>query len=113
VADVLPLVKGTLDILVLRALNWAPMHGVEILAWIDDRAGGKLELEESALYQALYRLEERGYISAEWGVTENNRRARYYSIRAAGRAHLKAETARWLDYANTLTAVLTAPVRSG
>lgn len=111
-AGSLPLVKGTLDILVLRALNWSPMHGFEILSWIDSQAGGRLELEESALYQALYRLEERGLISAEWGVTENNRRARYYSIRAAGRAHLKAETQRWIEYAKTLTAVLTSPART-
>ena len=103
----LPIVKGTLDLLVLRALAWAPMHSFEILAWLEERSGASLELDDSALYQALYRLEGRGYISAEWGITENNRRARYYKRTAAGRAHLRAETAKWLRYAETVSGILT------
>ena len=106
--DQLALVKGTLDVLVLRALSWAPMHGFEITAWLEARSGGRLEVDDSALYQALYRMEQRGLVHAEWGVTENNRRARYYRATAAGRAHLRAETARWLDYAETVTDILTA-----
>src|SRR5579884_2412127 len=105
----LPVIKGTLDVLVLRALSWSPMHGFEIVTWLERAARGRLEVEDSALYQAVYRLEERGFLAAEWGVTENNRRARYYTITATGRAHLRAETRNWLQYAETITAVLTAP----
>jgi transcriptional regulator len=104
----LPVLKGTLDLLVLRALNWTPMHGFEIVTWLERAANGSLDLEDSALYQAVYRLEERGYLDAEWGVTENNRRARYYKITAPGRAYLRAETKNWAQYAETVTAILTA-----
>lgn len=110
---ILPIVKGTLDVLVLKALAWTPMHSFEILAWLEERSGALLELDDSALYQALYRLEGRGYIAAEWGVTENNRRARYYKPTSAGRAHLRAETAKWLRYAETVSGILTgAPERA-
>jgi PadR family transcriptional regulator, regulatory protein PadR len=105
--DTLPVVKGVLDMLVLRALSWAPMHGYEIVAWIERESGGTLPVEDSALYQALYRMEARGLVSAEWGTTENNRRARYYSITAAGTARLRAETDRWLGYASAVTRILT------
>jgi transcriptional regulator len=105
----LSVLRGTLDILVLKALSWRPMHGFEITEWLEQSAGGNLELVDSALYQALYRLEERRLISAVWGVTENNRRARYYEVTAAGRAFLKAETAKWLTYADTVSGILTAP----
>jgi PadR family transcriptional regulator len=104
----LPVLKGTLDLLVLRALSWTPMHGFEIVSWLERAAGGSLELEDSALYQAVYRLEERGLLQAEWGVTENNRRARYYKITPAGRSHLRAETKNWVEYAGTVTDILTA-----
>ena len=76
----LPVVKGTLDVLVLRALQWAPMHGFEITSWLEERSANALEVEDSAVYQALYRMEERELIEAEWGVTENQRQARYYKI---------------------------------
>jgi transcriptional regulator len=108
----LPVVKGTLDVLVLKALLWVPMHGFEITNWIEERSSKELEVEDSAVYQALYRMEERGLIEAEWGVTENQRQARYYSITAAGRAHLKAQTAQWLRYSETVTTILTAAPRS-
>jgi PadR family transcriptional regulator, regulatory protein PadR len=111
-ADRLPVVKGTLDILVLRALTWAPMHGFEITTWLEDRSGGRLDVEDSALYQALYRLEARGHVTTEWGVTENNRRARYYKPTRAGRAHLEAELTRWLSYAETVSGILTARPRT-
>src|SRR5919199_5053348 len=111
-AESTPLVKGTLDALVLKALSWGPMHGFEITTWLEDRSAGALAVEDSALYQALHRMEERGLIAAEWGVTENNRRARYYELTAAGRAHLRAETARWVRYAETVTDILTTPARS-
>lgn len=104
----LPVLKGTLDLLVLRALSWTPMHGFEIVSWLERAANASLEIEDSALYQAVYRLEERGLLQAEWGVTENNRRARYYQLTAAGRAHLRAETRNWVQYADTVTSVLNA-----
>ena len=87
----LPVIKGTLDVLVLKALSWTPMHGFEITRWLEQRSGGRIELEDSALYQALYRLEEKGLIEAKWGVTENNRRARYYTITRTGRRHLAGQ----------------------
>ena len=110
-ADALPVVKGTLDVLVLKALSWSPMHGFEVTTWLEDRSGGALDVEDSALYQAFYRLEARSLVSAEWGVTENNRKARYYRITAAGRAHLRAQTAQWIRYAATVSDILTAPAR--
>lgn len=103
----LPVLKGTLDLLVLRALSWTPMHGFEIVTWLERAADGSLDLEDSALYQAVYRLEERGLLQADWGVTENNRRARYYKLTAAGRTHLRAETKNWMAYAGTVTNILT------
>ncbi len=108
--DTLALVKGTLDVLVLRALAWQPMHGFEITTWLEARSGGALGVDDSALYQALHRLEARGHAAADWGVTANNRRARYYRLTDAGRAHLAAETARWVRYAETVTGILTAPL---
>jgi len=108
----LPVVKGTLDVLVLKALLWAPMHGFEITNWLEERSSNSLDVEDSAVYQALYRMEERGLIEAEWGVTENQRQARYYKITAAGRAHLKAQTAQWVQYSQTVTAILTATPKS-
>jgi len=84
------------------------MHGFEIVSWLEKAAEGSLDLEDSALYQAVYRLEERGLLQADWGVTENNRRARYYKLTAAGRTHLRAETRNWVQYADTVTTILTA-----
>ena len=106
--DALPLVKGTLDMLVLKALSWTPMHGFEITSWLEARSGGTLGVQDSALYQALHRLEARGLAVAEWGVTANGQRARYYRLTAAGRAHLAAETAQWVRYAATVTDILTS-----
>jgi transcriptional regulator len=108
-SDTMPLVKGTLDVLVLKALSWGAMHGFEITCWLEDRSGGALDVEDSALYQALHRMEARGHVAADWGVTGNNRRARYYRVTDAGRAHLAAETDRWVRYAQTVTGILTAP----
>jgi PadR family transcriptional regulator, regulatory protein PadR len=108
VADSLPLVKGTLDILVLKALSWTPMHGFEITQWVEGRSGGTLDVRDSALYQAVHRLEERRLVDGEWGVTESGQRARYYKITKAGRARLVADTAQWVRYAKTLTDILTS-----
>ena len=107
--DRLAVVKGTLDVLVLKALAWGPMHGFEVAAWLEGRSSGALALDDSGLYQALYRLEGKRLIAAEWGVTENNRRARYYRVTKAGRAHLASETATWMRYAATVTGILAEP----
>ena len=101
------LLKGTLDVLVLKTLSWTPMHGFKITVWLEGRSGGALGVQDSALYQALHRLEERGFTVAEWGVTENNQRARYYKLTRAGRAHLAAETSQWVRYADAVTGILT------
>ena len=102
--------KGTLDVLVLRALTWGAMHGFEIFAWIEDQSGEALELDDSAIYHALYRMEARGLVKAHWDVTANARRARYYESTAAGKAHLRAETKKWLRYSEVVTGLLTTSV---
>jgi transcriptional regulator len=108
VAEPLAVVKGTLDVLVLKALTWQTMHGFELTSWLESRSRKRLVLEDAALYQALYRLEKRGLVSADWGVTEQNRRARYYRITPAGRASLTRQTADWLRYADVMTEILKA-----
>jgi DNA-binding PadR family transcriptional regulator len=113
VADTLPVIKGTLDVLVLKALSSAAMHGFEITSWIEARSGGELGVEDSALDQALYRLEGRGLVEASWGVTENNRRARYYALTAAGFEHLGEESARLTRYAAALTGLLALETSTG
>jgi transcriptional regulator len=101
------LLKGTLDVLVLKTLSWGPKHAYEIASWLDGRSDGRLTVEDAALIQALHRLEERGLLGADWAQTEKSRRARYYRLTSAGRAHLKAETERLTDYVDALTTVLT------
>ena len=100
------LLKGTLDVLVLKTLSWAPMHAFEIATWLEERSAGRVEVDDAALIQALQRMEERKLITAEWAVTEKNRRARYYKLTAAGRTHLRAESERLVDHFDALTAVL-------
>jgi transcriptional regulator len=102
------LLKGTLDVLVLKTLSWAPMHAFEITSWLDQRSDGRLEVDDAALLQALHRMEERRLITADWGVTKNGRRARYYRLTPAGRAHLRAESERLIDHFGALTTILTA-----
>lgn len=105
----IPLMKGTLDVLVLKALSWTPMHGLEITAWLEERSGGELAFDDSAVYQALYRMEARGLIEAEWGTSDNNRRARYYRITRKGAKHLDAESRRLLRFGELVTAILATP----
>jgi PadR family transcriptional regulator len=102
------LVRGTLDVLVLKTLTWTPMHAFEIARWLEERSGGHFAIEDAALMQALHRLEDRELLEAEWGVTENGRRARYYKLTPAGRVHLRAESKRLSEYTDALTAVLAA-----
>src|SRR4029077_18585972 len=89
--DSLPLLKGTLDLLILKTLSWGPMHGYAIATWLEHRSNGTLGIDDSALYQALQRLERRRWPAAEGGTSDNNRRARYYRLTAAGRQRLKSE----------------------
>ena len=100
------LLQGTLDVLVLRTLVWGPMHGYAVSRWIHDRTDGVLVIEDAPLYKALHRLERAGFVSAEWGVSENNRRARYYGLTPAGRRQLKAEETAWRRYATAVARVL-------
>jgi transcriptional regulator len=106
----LAITKGTLDVIVLRALSWAPMHGFEIVEWVEERAAHAIDLTDAAVYQALYRMEQRGLVKATWGLTENNRKARYYELTSAGTQHLRAESKRWLRYAETVTDLLSGPI---
>ena len=108
ISETLKIMKGTLDVLVLKALNQEPMHGFEIVTWIEASSRGGLGIVDSALYQALYRMEGRGLVAADWGVTDNNRRARYYEITERGRRHLEAETERWMRYADLVSSVLSS-----
>ena len=102
----LSLVPGTLDLLVLRCLSTAPMHGYGIATHVNELTGGELAIEDAALYQALHRLDRQGLVDAEWRPSENNRRARYYALTAAGRKRLKADTDMWRRYSRAVEAVL-------
>ena len=102
------LLQGTVDVLILKALAWEPMHGYAISAWIAQRSKDALALQGAALYQALHRLERERHVAAEWGTSENNRKAKFYSLTPAGRARLKADSATWRNYAAAVTRVLTA-----
>jgi PadR family transcriptional regulator, regulatory protein PadR len=107
----LPLLKGTLDLLVLKTLSWTEMHGFGISSWLERQSDGTLAVDDSALYQSLHRLEERGLVSARWGLTENNRRARWYRLTSAGRKHLVAESEAWTRYARSVGSILALSAR--
>ena len=102
----LELLQGTLDLLVLKALSWGPRHGYAVAAWIRQTTDDRLLIEEGALYTALHRMEKRGWLEAEWGISENNRRAKYYQLTAQGRKQLRAKTTVWTEYAGAVFKVL-------
>ncbi len=102
------LVQGTLDMLVLKALSRGPMHGYAVAEWIEQLSDDILRVEEGALYPALHRLELRGLLDSEWGLSENNRRAKYYRLTASGRRHLARETEQWNRLAGAIARVLQA-----
>lgn len=102
----LDLLQGTLDLLILKTLAWSPTHGYGIAQWIRERTRDDLQIEDGALYTALHRLDKRGLIESEWGLSENNRKAKYYRLTADGRKHLRAQTERWARYARAVSAVL-------
>ena len=102
------LLPGTLDLLVLKAVSLGPLHGYGILLRIEQISGDALNIEQGALYPALYRLEHQGLLATEWGTSENNRRAKYYSLTPAGRKRLHAETENWKRFATAMTGALAA-----
>lgn len=102
------LLQGTLDLLLLKALSWGPMHGYEVNRWIRATSGEALSVEEGALYPALHRLEARGWVASEWGMTDQNRRARYYRLTRAGREQARREITAWQRYAGVMARVLAA-----
>jgi transcriptional regulator len=102
----LSLMQGTLDLLVLRTLAPGPLHGYGVATTIHQKTDASLLIEDAALYQALHRLDRQGLVDAEWAQSENNRRARYYSLTAAGRKRLREETLNWRRYARAVEAVL-------
>ena len=104
--DASDLLHGTLDVLVLKTLTLGAKHGYAIAEWIEQRGGGDLVIVDAALYKALHRLEDAGAIESEWGLSDNNRRAKYYSLTARGRAQLRAEAATWQRYASAVGRIL-------
>jgi PadR family transcriptional regulator len=102
------LLQGTLGLLILKALAGGERHGYDIARWIQDVSGDVLQIEEGSLYPALRRLEDRALVESRWGLSENNRRARYYSVTPGGRDHLRADASLWLRFARAVMLVLEA-----
>ena len=102
----LDLMHGTVAVLILKTLSWGPMHGYDISRTIRQRSEGELGLEDAALYQALHRLESKGSIESEWGVSENNRKAKFYRLTNEGRRQLQLEVSTWQRYATAVSKVL-------
>ena len=102
------LLQGTADVLILKAVSWDPLYGFAISKWLRHTTEGFLGLKDAGLYQALHRLEGRGWLSSEWGLSANNRRAKYYRLTAAGRKQLRAEVSTWRAYAAAVARVLDA-----
>jgi PadR family transcriptional regulator, regulatory protein PadR len=100
------LVRGTLDLLILKSLTWEPRHGYAVSEWIETVTDGSLLMEEGTLYPALHRLHAKGLVEAEWGLSENNRRAKYYRLTRAGERHLSEEAATWTEYTNAVARAL-------
>jgi PadR family transcriptional regulator PadR len=102
----LPLLQGSLDLIVLGVLSSGATHGYGVAMRVREKSGGALEVEDAALYQALHRLERKGQVAAEWGFSDNNRRARFYELTVEGRRRLRADAANWRRYAHAVSAVL-------
>lgn len=102
----LDLLQGTLDLLVLKALSWGPSHGYSVATWIRERSDAAFLVEEGALYPALHRQERRGWVESEWGLSENNRRAKYYRLTPKGRSQLRSEVSLWERYVSAVGKVL-------
>ena len=106
------LLQGTLDVLILKALIFRAQHGYAVARWIRETTDGTLSVEDGALYAALHRMEQRSWIESEWGLSDNNRRAKYYRLTAQGRKQLQAETQSWTRYAEAVFKVLAAEAAS-
>jgi len=104
----LDLLQGTLDVLILKTLSWGPRHGYAVARWVLASSDDVLRVDEGALYPALHRLERRGLIESEWGLSENNRRAKYYQLTREGRQELRARASSWARYAGAVSKVLAA-----
>jgi PadR family transcriptional regulator PadR len=104
----LDLLQGSLDVIVLKTLSWQPMHGFGIARWIQRVTDERLQVEEGSLYPALYRLENKGLVKSEWRLTENNRRAKYYRLTAAGRRQLTESAETWNAFAGAMSKILSA-----
>lgn len=102
----LDLMQGTVAVLILKTLSWGAMHGYDISRSIRQRSDGALGLEDAALYQALHRLERKGWVTADWGLSENNRRAKFYQLTPDGRSALQAEVSTWRNYVEAVSKVL-------
>jgi transcriptional regulator len=100
------LLQGTLDMLVLKALSWGSMHGYGMVSWLEAMTDAALTVEEGSLYPALHRMAQRGWVTAQWGVSENNRRAKYYTITAAGRRQLRQESKSWARFTEVVGKVM-------
>jgi len=106
--DTVELLQGTLDLLILKTLSWGSTHGYGIARWIQQVTGDVLRIEEGSLYPALHRLEKRGWISSDWGLSENNRRAKYYELTSRGKQRLRAATSTWSVFSGAVSKVLTS-----
>ncbi len=102
------LLRGTLDLLILKAVSWGPRHGYAVAEWIRAITDEDILVEEGPLYTALHRLERRGLLSANWGLSDNNRRAKYYELSRAGRQQLRAEVTTWQRYAGAVSKAIAA-----
>jgi PadR family transcriptional regulator PadR len=111
--DTLPILQGTLDVLVLKSLANEPLHGYSVARWIRERTDNALQIEEGALYTALHRLEKRRWIESSWGVSENNRRAKFYGLTPVGRKQLRQGSRAWARYAEAVSKILEAPEVEG
>src|SRR5690606_7402136 len=100
--------QGTLDMLILKALTWGSMHGYGVVSWLEQMTDAALVVEEGSLYPALHRLAKRGWVRSEWGVSDNNRRAKYYTLTAEGRRQLAREATSWERFAGVVGRVMAA-----
>jgi PadR family transcriptional regulator PadR len=100
------LLQGSLDVIVLKTLSWQPMHGFGIARWIQRVTDDALQVEEGSLYPALYRMENKGWITAEWRLTENNRRAKYYRLTPAGKRQLAESSRSWDTFVDAMTKIM-------
>jgi PadR family transcriptional regulator PadR len=107
----LGLLQGTLDVMILKALSWGPMHGFAVAKWIRSTTDDVLQIDDGALYPALHRMEHRGLIDADWDLTENKRRAKYYRLTAKGRQELRVRATSWDRYASAVSKVIHATVQ--